>query len=48
MVRGYHPRNSNRAKHVFVVKRRSVTALDNGNRICYLSFDYNLNITHPS
>jgi len=37
MVRGYHPHNSNRAKHVFVVKRRSGTALNNGNRVWYLS-----------
>ena len=27
---GYHPRNSQRTQNVFVVKRRSVTTLDNG------------------
>ena len=32
---GYHPRNSNRAQKVFVVKRRSRAALDNRNRLCY-------------
>ena len=30
---GCHPRNSRRAQNVFVVKRRSRAALDNGNRL---------------
>ena len=45
---GYRPRNHKRAQNVFVVKRRSRAALDDGNRMWYIIFKHKIKPPTPT